>query len=303
MNASLKTKKWLRMTLLAASLACAPVFAQQAYPTPAAAGEALVEALGQSQADQAKLSTILGADWKDYVPVGGVDRKDVDAFLAKYREKHAYETRKDGRQTLVVGSDAWSLPIPMAKDGSGWHFDLPAGQDEIRTRRIGRNELDVEQAIRAFHDAQYDYAEADRDGDGELEYAQKFTSTDGHHDGLYWAEDDSGEISPLGPLFGDDTPKGIYHGYRYRILTGQGPSAPGGAYDYMFGSNMSRGFALVAWPAEYGETGITTFLIGHDGQVFERDLGEQTDSTVAAMKLFDPDSAWKELKEAPVAGR
>jgi len=301
MNASLKTKTWLRMTLLAASLACAPVFAQQAYPTPEAAGEALVEALGQSQADQAKLSTILGADWKDYVPVGGVDRKDVDAFLAKYREKHAYETRKDGRQTLIVGSDAWSLPIPLAKDGSGWHFDLPAGQDEIRTRRIGRNELDVEQAVRAYHDAQDDYADFDRDGDGVLEYAQKFISTDGQHDGLYWADDDSGEISPLGPLFGDDTPKGIYHGYRYRILTAQGPSAPGGAYDYMLGSNMSRGFALVAWPADYGDTGITTFMIGHDGQVFESDLGPQTDSIVRAMKQFDPDSAWKEVPDAVAA--
>jgi hypothetical protein len=171
----------------------------------------------------------------------------------------------------------------------------------MRTRRIGRNELDVEQAVRAYHDAQDDYADFDRDGDGVLEYAQKFISTDGQHDGLYWADDDSGEISPLGPLFGDDTPKGIYHGYRYRILTAQGPSAPGGAYDYMLGSNMSRGFALVAWPADYGDTGITTFMIGHDGQVFESDLGPQTDSIVRAMKQFDPDSAWKEVPDAVAA--
>jgi hypothetical protein len=162
-------------------------------------------------------------DWKSYVPVGGVDRKDVDAFLTKYREKHAFEARKDGRQT-ARRRQRWldSFPMPLTKDGSGWHFDLPAGQDEIRTRRIGRNELDVAQIVRAYHDAQMDYAESDRDGDGVLEYAQKFLSTDGQHDGLYWADDDSGQISPLGPLFGDDTPKGIYHGYRYRILTAQG---------------------------------------------------------------------------------
>ena len=298
----MNTRMKLQMTFLVASLACTwSVSAQQAYPTPDAAGEALVAALGQTQADQAKLATVLGAGWKDYVPIGGVDREDVDTFLAKYREKHAYEPRKDGRQALIVGNDAWSLPIPLTKEGSGWRFDLAAGQDEMRTLRIGRNELDVEQAVLAYHDAQDDYADFDRDGDGVLEYAQKFISTDGQHDGLYWADDDSGEISPLGPLFGDDTPKGIYHGYRYRILTAQGPSAPGGAYDYMLGSNMSRGFALVAWPADYGETGITTFMIGHDGQVFESDLGPQTDSIVRAMKQFDPDSAWKEVPDAVAA--
>jgi hypothetical protein len=298
MNTSLKT--CIRVALLATTLAAASTaVAQQAYPTTEAAGAALVDALGQGKADQAKVSTVLGAGWQSYVPVGGVDRKDVDAFLAKYQEKHAYRARKDGRQELVVGNDDWSLPIPLAKSGGGWKFDLPAGQDEIRTRRIGRNELDVQQAIRAYADAQADYAEFDRDGDGVLEYAQRLLSTDGKHDGLYWADDDSGQISPLGPRFGDETPTGIYHGYRYRILLAQGPSAPGGAYEYMLGQDMSRGFALVAWPAEYGETGITTFMIGHDGQVFERDLGTTTDTTVRAMKLYDPDSAWKEVPETP----
>jgi hypothetical protein len=290
----------VRLGLLVATLACASTaFAQQAYPTPDAAGDALVDALGQTKADEAKLRTVLGEGWKSYVPVGGVDRKDVDAFLTKYREKHAFEARKDGRQLLVVGNDGFSFPIPLTKDGSGWHYDLPAGQDEIRTRRIGRNELDVAQIVRAYQDAQEDYAEIDRDGDGVLEYAQKFLSSDGQHDGLYWADDDSGQISPLGPLFGDDLPSGTYHGYRYRILTAQGASAPGGAHDYMLGPDMRRGFALVAWPAEYGETGVMTFMIGYDGQVFERDLGPQTDSTARAMKAYDPDSLWKEVPEAP----
>jgi len=293
-------KTVLRMSLLAATLACASTaFAQQAYPTPQAAADALVDALGTTAGDQAKLVTVLGAGWKDYVPVGGIERKDVDVFLVKYREKHAFETRKDGKQTLVVGNDSYSLPVPLTKDGSGWHFDLPAGQEEIRTRRIGRNELDVEQIVRAYQDAQEDYAEVDRDNDGILEYAQKIISTDGQHDGLYWAEDDTGQISPLGPLFGDDMPNGVYHGYHYRILTTQGPSAPGGAHDYLMGQDMRRGFALVAWPAEYGETGVMTFTIGYDGQVFERDLGPQTDSIARAMKAYDPDSAWKEVPETP----
>jgi len=296
----MNTKRNIRMALLAAALACAlPAFAQQAYPTPEAAGAALVEALGTTKADDTKLATLLGNDWRDYVPEDSVDRKDVDAFLAKYQESHKYQRDKDGRMMLVAGKDAWELPVPLAKDASGWHFDMKAGADEIRIRRIGRNELDVEQAIRAYQDAQVDYAESDHDGDGVLEYAQKLVSTDGLHDGLYWAPDSSGEISPLGPLFGDDTPKGDYLGYHYRILTAQGVSAPGGAYGYMLGQNMSRGFALVAWPAKYGDTGVMTFMIGHDGQVFERDLGPKTEDIVRAMAKYDPDSAWKEVPDTP----
>ena len=134
-------------------------------------------------------------------------------------------------------------------------------------------------------------------GDISLEYAQQIVSTDGKHDGLYWANDDSGQISPLGPRFGDDTPKGEYHGYRYRQLNAQGASAPGGAYDYMLGDNMSRGFAAIAWPAEYGETGVMTMMIGADGQLFERDLGPKTDEIARAMTLYDPDSAWKEVPD------
>jgi hypothetical protein len=297
-------KNTMRMALLAVALSLASgAIAQQAYPTPEAASAALVDALGRSKADQAKLATLLGSDWKDYVPVGGVDREDVDAFLKKYRERHSFKVRKDGLRELVVGEDAWTLPIPMAKVADGWRFDLAAGKDEIRTRRIGRNELDLLQTVRAYHDAQMDYAEVDHDGDGVLEYAQKFVSTDGKHDGLFWAEDDSGQVSPLGPGFGDDTPDGIYNGYRYRILKSQGVSAPGGAQDYMLGEDMSRGFSLVAWPADYGDTGIMTFMIGYDGQVFERDLGKQTDKIVRAMKKFDPDSAWREVPDRPVSQR
>lgn len=285
-----------------ALLATPCALAQQAYPTPDAGAEALVDALGTEHADAAKLANVLGANWKDYVPTqGGPTRKDVDAFLDKYRQKHAFRTDAAGRATLVVGDDDWTFPIPLQKKADGWHYDLAAGADEIRMRAIGRNELDVIQALRAYRDAQFDYAKNDEDGDSVLEFAQKLVSTDGKHDGLYWADDNSGEVSPLGPLFGDQTPHGEWLGYHYRILTAQGPSAPGGAYNYILGDNMTRGFALVAWPAQYGKTGIMTFTISQDGVVFERDLGKNGERQAESMKSFDPDSSWTEVKATPAA--
>ncbi|BDU16433.1 DUF2950 domain-containing protein [Lysobacter auxotrophicus] len=291
--------RWLPL-VLALSLAW-PASAQEPFPTPDAAAQALVAALGTKTADEAKLTALLGPSWEQVVPRGSVDREDVDAFLARYREKHAFVQKDATHQMLAVGNDAWTLPVPLVKGASGWTFDVKAGEPEIRARRIGRNEREAEQAVLAYHDAQVDYASADRNGNGVLEYAQKFVSSDGQHDGLYWADDD-GEESPLGPLFGDDTPNGEWHGYRYRILTAQGPSAPGGAYDYKLGDAMSRGFALVAWPAKYGDTGVMSFMISHEGEVFEKDLGPQGEQVARSMKAFDPDSSWVEVKDAQTAG-
>lgn len=284
------------IVLLVGIVLASPVVAQQAYPSADAAAAALVDALGTQKADLAKLNTVLGAKWRDFIPTEGVARSDVDAFLAKYNEKHATTARNDGKTVLTVGSTPWTFPIPLAQGAKGWAFDLKAGADEIRTRRIGRNELDAVESARAYHDAQMDYAEEDRDGDGVLEYAQKFISTDGFHDGLYWSDDDSGEISPLGALFADASPGSDWHGYHFRILEAQGPSAPGGAYKYKLGDNMVRGFALVAWPAKYDDTGVMTLIISHDGQVFEKDLGPGTDKIARAMTTFDPDSSWTEEK-------
>ncbi|MNQ98222.1 hypothetical protein D3C85_1139040 [compost metagenome] len=151
------------------------------------------------------------------------------------------------------------------------------------------------QSVLAYHDAQMDYASVDRDGDGALEYAQKIFSTPGKHDGLYWAQDDSGQISPLGPSFGKAIADEEWHGYRFRILHGQGPSAPGGAYSYLIGDKMSRGFALIAWPAKYNVTGVMSFMISHEGQVFEKDLGPEGEKLALAMKRFDPDDSWQEV--------
>lgn len=273
------------------------VQAQQNFPSAEAAAEVLITALGSEKADASKMAELLGSDWQSYIPTEKVEREDVEAFLALYREQHQIQNDAQDKAHLVVGSTSWVLPIPLAKGEKGWHFDTQAAVEEIRVRRIGRNEENAIEAVRAYHDAQMDYARVDHDGDGVLEYAQRFVSSDGQYDGLYWADEPGVEESPLGSLFGDELPGGEWQGYHYRILSAQGPSAPGSAHSYLLGSNMSRGFALVAWPAKYGDSGVMSFMISYDGQVFEKDLGPEGGKIVAAMSSFDPDSSWQEVAE------
>ncbi|MDD0843949.1 DUF2950 domain-containing protein [Pseudomonas sp. Gutcm_11s] len=287
----------LRTLLALAPFLALPAQAQQAFSAPEEAAAAFVSALGTEHADAKRLAALLGDDWRDYIPLQGVQRDDVEAFLALYQEKHEIRPEARDRSRLVVGNSAWELPLPLVRGKDGWFFDTRAGGETIRLRRIGRNELATLEAVRAYHDAQMDYAEVDRNGDGALEYAQKFVSSNGKHDGLYWAERPGEEESPLGPLFGDELPNGDWHGYRYRILTAQGPSAPGGAYDYRIGNIMSRGFALVAWPADYGSSGVMSFMISHDGEVFEKDLGPDGAKQALAMTRFDPDSSWQDAPD------
>ena len=258
--------------------------------------DCIIDAATSPTPDEARLKTLFGDQWRDFVPVGSVAREDVDAFLKRYAERHAFENPTPDRANLSVGTEPWTLPIPLVKGAKGWTFDIQAGAEEARIRRIGENELATQQSVLAYHDAQNDYAEIDRDNDGVLEYAQKFLSTDGRHDGLFWADDDSGHISPLGPLFGDAVPGSPWHGYYYRILDGQGPSAPGGEYSYKLGDNMSRGFAVIAWPAEYNDSGVMSFMISHEGVMFEKDLGADSAKAAAAITTFDPDSSWEEVK-------
>jgi len=271
--------------------------AQQVFKTPDEAAAAFVAALGTEHADADRLAKLLGDDWHTYIPVKNIERKDVDAFLDLYKQHHEIRDDGGGRAHLVAGNDGWTLPILLRQGKDGWAFDAKGSVEEIRDRRIGRNELSTIQAVKAYHDAQLDYASKDRNGDGLLEYAQKFESADGKFDGLYWADQPGVEESPLGPLFGDAKPDGEWHGYHYRILTGQGPSAPGGAYDYRIGKHMTRGFALIAWPARYGDSGVMSFMISHDGEVFEKDLGPDSAKLALAMKTFDPDSSWTEVKD------
>jgi hypothetical protein len=284
----------IALTLLPATTLCA---APSVYPSADAAATALVEAVQAN--DKPALAKVLGADWKTFIPTDDIDREDVDAFLAAYKANHKI-AEKDGVSRLEVGNAGWTLPIPIVKSGTGYTFDLKAGHDEIIARQIGRNELDTQQALLAYYDAQREYAETDHDGDKVLEYAQKFLSTPGKQDGLYWDSKEGEPASPLGPLFAAHTQKpGAegYQGYRYRILTAQGTSAPGGAYDYVVGGRMRNGFAAIAYPVHYGETGVMSFMISHDGIVFEKDLGKNGAAVAQAMKTFDPDDSWKEDEE------
>jgi len=294
------TFEYMIHTLLsvAALIAVAAIFpdsaaAQKAFSNPEAAAETLVAAVEKNDAQA--LRGILGENWKRFIPTDDVDREDVDAFLAAWNTSHKMVAGADGRVHLAVGAQDWTLPIPIVKTGDAWRFDVKAGAEEIRTRRIGRNELAAMQAALAYCDAQKEYALADRNGDGVLEYAQRFVSSPGRHDGLYWETKPGEEESPLGPLFGNDKPGTDYHGYYFKILKTQGKHAAGGAYEYTIKGRMTSGFALVAWPVKYGDTGVMTFVVNHQGQIYEKNLGPKTDAVARAMKVFDPDTSWRKV--------
>jgi len=244
----------------------------------------------------------------------GVEIENPDRVQAA-NELSAFNTAAEQRQRLVhesdtkcvleIGDNSWPFPVPIVKRDGQWFFDTEAGKDEILNRHIGRNELATLQSVRAYVEAQREYASQDRDGDEVLEYAQKFRSTPGTKDGLYWPPDLDGEISPLGPLVAEAQGQGYlvksreegaapepFNGYFFKILTRQGKDAPGGKYDYIINGHMIGGFALVAWPAEYGESGIMTFIVNQQGRVYQKDLGPKTSKTAASMKSYDPDKTW-----------
>ncbi|MGH7341929.1 MAG: DUF2950 domain-containing protein [Candidatus Rokuibacteriota bacterium] len=274
-------------------LGSAPVFAQRAYPTPEAAAEALTDAVARSDGDA--LRTVLGADWKRFIPTAEIDQDDVYAFLADWAKSHKIVPEGADKAVLAVGDQGWTLPIPLVKDAAGWKFDPRAGADEMRTRRIGRNELATMQAALAYFDAQKEYALRPRTGDGVLQYAQRFVSTPGKRDGLFWPDPSGRDESPLGPLYGGQKAGAGYHGYHYRILKAQGKDASGGAYDYLIKGRMVSGFALVAWPIRYGDTGVMSFVVSHDGVVYQKDLGPSSDTVARAMTRFNPDSGWTKV--------
>ena len=276
------------LTVLAPALATA----QQAYANPDVAAQAFHDAIARE--DPAAMRKILGADWKRFVPTDDIGKHDLQTFLDAWDKAHKIESTGYGKAVLAVGDGGWTLPIPLVRSGNYWRFDPRAGADEMRTRRIGRNELAAMQAVLAYFDAQKDYARRDHDGSGVLAYAQRIASTPGQHDGLYWPDADQG-ASPLGPLYGGVKAGEGYHGYHFKILASQGPAAPGGAYDYVIAGRMRSGFALVAWPIDYGQTGVTTFLISHDGTLYQKDLGPETQSAAMAMTRFDPDASWRKV--------
>ena len=278
---------------------CTPVFAQDSFDSPAAAAKALVAAAKTGNREE--VLKILGTDSTDVISSGDevADRNASEIFVEAFEEKNSLEPEGDETTILVVGDDDWPFPIPLVKNEGKWEFDTDAGLEEILLRRIGRNELSAMQASLAYVVAQNEYAALDVDGRSPAPYAQRFLSSPGEKDGLYWQSDD-GE-SPLGALFAEASDEGYeftgepkpYHGYYYRILTRQGEEAKGGAFDYVVDGRMIGGFGLVAHPAEYGNSGIMTFMVNHDGVLFEKDLGPDTAEVVAEIEDFGPDSTWK----------
>lgn len=274
---------------------------EASYPTPQAAVDALVASL--EAPDRAGIEKVFGTDGAAILHSGDdvQDNITITEFLRQYQERHALVAADDDEMTLVVGPTDWPMPIPLRHEGSGWRFDVAAGEDEMLSRRIGRNELTTIQVMLAIVDAQNDYAASGAGGPGA--YAQRFLSTPGTRDGLYWPTAEGEPQSPLGELVADAASEGYgttasagarrpYHGYFYRILTSQGPDAPGGAMDYLQNGAMTGGFAAIAWPVQYGSSGIMTFLVSKQGVVYQADLGSGTDHTAATMPSFNPDARW-----------
>ena len=284
-------KHILSIAALAASLAVAPaVFAQSAYPTPEAAAEALVDGIARHDGDAIK--AVVGADYRNYVPAASVDPEDVTNFLEAWARAHAIVPAGADKAFLGVGKNGWTLPIPIVKTAAGWRFDTKAAPDEMRVRRIGRNELAAIQVALAYTDAQDEYRARDWNGDGVLEYATRGLSSPGKRDGLYWASLPGEPESPLGAEFADAKPGQPYHGYLYKILTAQGKDAPGGARSYIRNGHMTEGYALVAWPAKYGDTGVMTFIVNQDGIVYQKNLGADTGAAARAITAYNPDASW-----------
>lgn len=276
--------------------------AQQPFKSPSEAATALVEAVRGS--DEKRLRTILGTVGWDTLFSGDevADAADRRRFLAAYDGRHSVSENGD-KATLVLGQDDFPFPIPIIRSGESWKFDGVSGRNEIFARRIGRNELDAIQASLAFFDAQQEYAAKDRTGQGPGLYAQRIVSRAGAKDGLYWDSAAGEERSPLGELAAEAAAEGYragetrrpYHGYYYKVLKRQGAAAPGGAVDYIAGGKMIGGFALLAYPAEYGRSGVMSFMLNHAGTVYQKDLGPGTVRTAARMQSFNPGKGWEKV--------
>ncbi|MET3968348.1 DUF2950 domain-containing protein [Bradyrhizobium sp. S3.9.1] len=278
--------------------------AQQSYKTPEDAAAALAAAVKSGPGDILK---VLGRAAEDIVSSGDevADNDIRQRFTSMYDAKHGIKAEGNKTATLILGPDDFPFPIPLLNTKTGWAFDTDEGRIEVLRRRIGRNELDAIQTALAYVDAQNEYADKDR-GEGAGVYAQRFLSTPGKKDGLFWRDDN--DPSPLGALVAEASAEGYkqgtgeapapYHGYYFRILKGQGSDAAGGALNYVVKGKMIGGFGLIAWPAEYGNSGVMTFLVNHAGTVYQKDLGNRTAVVAERTTLFDPDQTWKKVDAA-----
>jgi Protein of unknown function (DUF2950) len=250
---------------------------------------------------------VLGPDGQDIVSSGDevADAATRQKFVAAYDAKHQIAMEGDNKAMLVIGQEDFPLPIPLVRKDGLWRFDTAAGREEILFRRVGRDELDAIQSCLAYVDAQNEYAERDRTGAGANTYAQRIISEPGKKDGLYWPTSQGEDASPLGELIAEATAQGYrpgggrtpFHGYYFKILTKQGPAAPGGELDYIVRGKMIGGFALVAYPAEYRNSGVMTFIVNHTGDVFQKDLGPDTAKFAERITAFNPDRTWKKVAD------
>ena len=292
--------------LSAVAYAAAPP--QRVFKSPEEATEALVKAVKAN--DRATLLAIVGQSASAWVSSGDAvaDRAAGERFVQRYEEKHTISASGDNKATFVIGKDDWPFAFPLVRTKAGWHFDTEAGKQELLARRVGENELAVVNVLLAIVDAQREYSSADRDASGVRQYASKVVSSPGKKDGLYWPTKAGEPESPLGPLVAQASAEGYkkaegkaegprpYHGYNFKVLTKQGPHAKGGALDYVARGRMIGGFAAVAYPARYANSGVMTFIVNHDGVVYERDLGPDTAKRAAAITSFDPGEGWKPVK-------
>ena len=297
------------LAMLAAGMAWFPISAAAQQPgqkTFSSAGEATKALVAAVQSnDQSALLSILGPDAKDLLSSGDQveDKNDRDDFVQKYQKMHRLVMEPDGTTTLYIGAENWPTPIPLRHTGSVWYFDTPAGKQEILYRRVGKNELAVIQTCRELVDAEKEYYAQPHDGDSGKQYAQKFFSDPNKHDGLYWQAPAGQAESPIGPLVAAAAVEGYvrdsnqktqpFMGYYFRVLTAQGAEANGGAKNYIADGKMTRGFAFVAYPAEYRSSGVMTFIVNQDGVVYEKDLGPKTAEMAKDMARYDHDATWR----------
>jgi hypothetical protein len=277
------------------------VYAQKNFSSPEAAMNALGNAVVKDREDT--LRTLFGNDFRELIPPAGAQVRDM--FIAEWAKSHTIGPVEKGRTHIVVGDNGWTFPVPLVKTGQGWHFDTRAGAQEIRLRRIGRNELAVIQTMLAIYDAQREYAQISHDGDeGVLAYASRMVSSPGKRDGLYWPAAPGETQSPLGEAFVDASSSNAknagYYGYHYKLLESQGPHAKGGAYNYVVRGKLFGGFAVIAWPVKYGDTGIKSFMVSHDGQIYQRDLGPDSAAKAQGTRSFDPGPGWSKVPDADV---
>jgi hypothetical protein len=296
----------IAVVLMAFSVSFAATAQQKTFSSADEAVKAAIAAARKN--DDKELLAIFGANAKEILFSGDAvaDKERRGQFIAAYDEKNRLATK--GEETiLIVGKQEWPFPIPVVKKGQSWVFDTEKGKEEILNRRIGENELNTIQVMLAIVDAEREYAIKDRNRDGLLEYAQKFISDPGKKNGLYWEAKQGEPQSPFGPIMVRARSEGYkkqesggpppYHGYYYKILTAQGKDAPGGAYSYLVKGKMIGGFAVAAYPAEYDNSGVMTFIVNHEGKVFQKNLGPNTPSIAKSMKEYNPDKTWTEVKQ------